>query len=132
MDGRERPRRGLFGLLLLALLGSAAAFWLPTWWERRTYRAAEAIAGVEAPLRQGDLTAARKKVESGASAEAVRAALGSPSLSAASEGTSRHDIWTYYYADGTLTVNLTDGFVVRIGTKYGAPKIPSSRRPRNR
>ena len=36
-------------------------------------------------------------------------------------------MWTYY-ADGTMTVNLADGVVVRIGVNYGLPQIPTSRR----
>ena len=132
MDGKERPRPGLYALLVLGLVASAAALWLPRWWEERSYRQAEVIAGVGAPVREGSLTGARKKIESGALAEAVRSALGPPSVAVATEGSSRHDIWTYYYSDGTLTVNLTDGFVVRIKTDYGAPKIPETRRPRGR
>ena len=42
---------------------------------------------------------------------------------------STHEIWTYYYADGTMTVNLTDGFVARVSISYGPPKIPTSTRP---
>lgn len=132
MDGKDRPRLGLYALLLLGLVGAAAALWLPRWWEERSYRQAEAIAGVGAPVREGNLTGARKKIESGALGEVVRSALGPPSVAIGTEGSSRHDIWTYYYSDGTLTVNLTDGVVVRIKTDYGAPKIPVSRRPSGR
>lgn len=132
MDRKERSHPGLYVLLFLGLIAAAAALWFPRWSEERSYRQAEAIAGVGAPVREGSLTGARKKIESGASAEAVRAALGPPSIGVATEGSSRHDIWTYYYSDGTLTVNLTDGFVVRIKTDYGSPNIPVSRRPRGR
>jgi hypothetical protein len=45
------------------------------------------------------------------------------------EGASTHEIWKYYFADGTLTVNLTDGYVARISTDFGPPKIRQSRRP---
>ena len=130
MEGRERPRRGLFLALFLLLAAVGAVLWLPRWWENRAYREAEAIAGVGAPVLPGRLTQARKKIDPGAGAEAVTAALGRPSFAAAAEGSSRHDVWTYYYADGTLTVNLTDGVVVRIATAYGPPRIPTSRRPR--
>jgi hypothetical protein len=46
------------------------------------------------------------------------------------EGTSTHEIWTYYFSDGTLTVNLTDGYVARASTVFGPPSIRESKRPR--
>jgi len=125
-----RPRGGLYILLLLVLLAVAAALWLPGWWENREYRQAEALTGVGSPVLAGTLTDARKKIDSGNSAEAVTVALGRPSFSAGTEGSSRHDKWIYYYADGTLTLNLTDGVVVRIAMEYGPPRIPTSRRSR--
>jgi hypothetical protein len=45
------------------------------------------------------------------------------------QGVSEHAIWTYYFADGTLTVNLTDDRVARVSTSFGPPRIPKSRRP---
>ena len=55
--------------------------------------------------------------------------LGKPSFTVRTEGASTHEIWKYYFADGTLTVNLTDGYVARISTEFGPPKIRQSRRP---
>ena len=59
----------------------------------------------------------------------VTAALGPPSFSVKTEGASSHEIWIYYFQDGTLTVNLTDGYVARAATEFGPPKIRKSRRP---
>jgi hypothetical protein len=125
----ERPRRGLYALLAAGLVVSLAALWLPRWWEMRLYRQAEALTGVGAPILPGALTDARRKVDPGRSERDVLAALGRPSLTAAAEGSSSHALWTYYYTDGTMAVNLTDGVVVRIAVSYGPPKIPTSRRP---
>ena len=56
--------------------------------------------------------------------------IGKPSISVGTEGRDvRREVWTYYFADGTLLVNLTDGHVQRISTTYGPPKIPTSARP---
>jgi peptidoglycan/LPS O-acetylase OafA/YrhL len=125
----ERPRSGRYVLLAAALLAALAAFWLPRWWESRLYRQAEALTGVGAPIKPGSLTDARRKIDPGRASGDVLAALGRPSLSAATAGPSPREIWTYYYADGTMTVNLTDGYVVRVAVAYGPPKIPTSRRP---
>jgi hypothetical protein len=125
----ERSRRGLYTLLGAGLLAVGAAFWLPRWWETRLYRQAEALTGVGAPVLSGTLTDARKKIDPGRTEKDVVAALGRPSVSQAAEGSSSHGIWIYYYADGTMTINLTDGVVVRIGVSYGPPQIPTSRRP---
>lgn len=130
MAAERGPRSSLYVALFLVLLAAAAFLWLPTWWESREFREAEKIAGVGAPILAGALTDARGKVDSGKTSEEVVAAIGRPSIAVATEGTSRHDIWTYYYGDGTLTLNLTDGVVVRIATEYGPPNIPTSRRPR--
>jgi len=117
-----------FGLLGAGLLAVGAVLWLPRWWERRLYREAEALTGVGAPILSGTLTDARKKIDPGRTEKDVVAALGQPSFSQASEGSSSHGIWIYYYADGTMTINLTDGVVVRVGVNYGPPQIPTSRR----
>ncbi len=130
MAERERPRRGLYLSLFFLLLLVVAALWFPRWWENREYRQAEALTGVGSPVLAGTLTGARKKIDSGNTAEAVVAALGRPSFSVGTEGSSRHDKWIYYYADGTMTLNLTDGAVVRVSMDYGPPRIPTSRRPR--
>src|SRR5262249_62075175 len=82
-------------------------------------REAREIAGVGSQLRDGTLTDARKKVDPGLTGDKVVATLGKPSFSVATEGRdSRHEIWTYYYNDGTLTINLTDGAVARASALY--------------
>ncbi len=124
-----RPRRGVLALLATGLLAALAALWLPRWWEMRLYRQAEALTGVGARILPGKLTEARRKIDPGRTEKDVLAAIGRPSLTAETAGSSTHAIWTYYYADGTMTVNLTDGAVVRIAVSYGPPQIPASRRP---
>jgi hypothetical protein len=125
-----RPRRGLLALAAIVPVFVAAALWLPRWWENREYREAEAIAGVGAPIGPGTLAEARKELDPGAAAADVVARLGKPSISVATEGRdSRREVWTYYFADGTMRVNLTDGRVQRVSTTFGSPKIPTSARP---
>jgi hypothetical protein len=124
----ERSRRGLYVLSAAVLLAAILGLWLPRWWEMRLYRQAEALTGVGAPILKGGLTEARKKIDPGKTDKDVLAALGRPSFSSDSAGSSTHGIWTYYYADGTMRVNLTDGIVVRIAVTYGPPLIPTSRR----
>jgi hypothetical protein len=74
------------------------------------------------------VTEARKKVDPGRSARDVESALGKPSTESSTAGSSSHAIWTYYYADGTMVINLTDDYVARISVTYGPPRIPTSRR----
>ena len=124
-----RSRGGLYALLAAALVATVLAVWFPRWWEMRLYRQTEALTGVGAPIRQGTLTDARKKIDPGRTDKQVLAALGPPSMQTNTDGASTRGIWTYYYADGTMVVNLTDGIVVRIDTSYGPPRIPTSRRP---
>jgi hypothetical protein len=77
----------------------------------------------------GNLTDARKKVDPGVTADKIVAAIGKPSFKARTQGRdSTHEIWTYYFADGTMIINLTDDSAVRIQTTYGRPKIPRSTR----
>lgn len=128
MSDPEPPRRILVTMAAFAIL-AAAAFWLPRWWENRLYRQAEAMTGVGSPVLAGGVTSARGRIDPGKTASQVVAAIGRPSFSVRTEGASSHDIWTYYYADGTMTVNLTDGVVKRISLAYGPPKIPTSHRP---
>jgi hypothetical protein len=125
----ERLRPALFLVVGAAIVIAIAAFWLPRWWENREYRDAEKIAGVGSAVLPGKVTDARKRVDPGLSAEKTTAALGSPSFKVRTEGASSHEIWKYYFADGTLTVNLTDGYVARISTDFGPPRIRQSRRP---
>ena len=125
----ERARPALYAVIGMAIVIAVAAFWLPRWWENREYRKAEAIAGVGSAILPGKAVDARKLVDPGLSGAKVTGALGKPSFAVRTEGASSHEIWKYYYADGTLTVNLTDDYVVRISTDFGPPKIPTSRRP---
>jgi hypothetical protein len=76
----------------------------------------------------GSVTEARKKIDNGMTSDKISAAIGPASFSVHTDGSSTHDIWTYYYADGTMTINLTDGVIQRIALVFGPPKIPTSRR----
>lgn len=125
----HESRRGLIIALAAVALLVAAALWLPQWWENRLYRQTEALTGVGATVLPGSVTQARKSADPGKPESALLAAIGKPSIAVQTEGSSRHAIWTYYYADGTLALNLTDGYVVRARVDYGPPRIPTSRRP---
>lgn len=81
-----------------------------------------------ARILPGSADEARRKIDPGLLSEKVVAAIGKPSLAVHTAGSSTHDIWTYYYADGTMTVNLTDGVIVLIGLDFHPPVIPTSRR----
>jgi hypothetical protein len=126
----QRRRRGLLVAIAFVPIVLAALLWLPKWWEEREYRQMEGIAGVEAKLSPGRLADARGKVQDGMKADAVAGAIGRPALSVATDGVSRREIWTYYYADGTLLINLTDGIVQRVSADFRPPSIPTSARPR--
>ncbi len=124
-DDEPRTRRGLLAAIVLVPLLLAAALWLPRWWEGRELRQAREIAGVGSRLQAGSMTDARRKVDPGMTGEKVEAAIGKASFAVGTEGKdSRHEIWTYYFSDGTLTINLTDGTVARVSTVYGTPRIP--------
>ncbi len=126
----SRPRRAVLVAAAFVPLLVAAALWLPRWWENREYRQAEAIAGVAARIVPGTLAEARPRVDPGVSAAALVERIGKPSISVATEGKdSRREIWTYYFSDGTLTVNLTDGLVQRVSATFAPPTIPTSARP---
>ena len=129
MTQERGPRPALFAALLGALLLVGAALWLPRWWENRLYRQSEALTGVGSALLPGGVTQARGKIDPGKNAKQVVEALGRASFAVGTEGSSAHEIWIYYYADGKMTVNLTDGIVARISIAYGPPDIPNSRRP---
>ena len=117
--------RGLLTAIVLVPIVLVAALWLPRWWEGRELRQAREIAGVGSKLQDGSMTDARKKIDPGQTAEQVEAAIGKASFAVGTEGReSKHEIWTYYYKDGTMTVNLTDGTVARVSTIYGTPRIP--------
>jgi hypothetical protein len=111
---------------MTALVG--AALWLPRWWENRLFRQAEALTGVGSRVMPGGVTPERGKINPGDPGRKVLDAIGRPSFSIGTGENSTHEIWTYYYADGTMTVNLTDGIVARISVSYGPPKIPTSAR----
>ena len=128
MSEEGGPRTSLFIALALILVLVAAALWLPRWWENRLFRQAEALTGVGSRVMPGGVTGSRGKINPGDTGRRVIEAIGRPSFSVATEGSSTHEIWTYYFADGTMTVNLTDGFVARISISYGPPKIPTSAR----
>ena len=124
------PRRGLLVAIALVPIAVAAVLWLPRWWENREYREAEAIAGVGAPIAPGSLADARGKIDPGVASNDVVARIGKPAIAVGTEGRdTRREIWTYYFADGTLILNLTDGRVQRVSTTFGPPKIPTSARP---
>jgi hypothetical protein len=125
MDAEHQTRRRLLAALVFVPIVLVAALWLPRWWEGRELMQAREIAGVGSALQAGSMTDARKKIDPGKTAEQVQAALGKASFAVGTEGRdSRHEIWTYYYKDGTLTINLTDGTVARVSTIYGTPRIP--------
>ena len=129
MSEERGPRPRLIVALLLMLVLLAAALWLPRWWENRLFRQAEALTAVGSRVLPGGLTRERGKIKTGDTGRRVVEAIGRPSFSFGTEGSSTHEIWTYYYADGTMTVNLTDGIVARVSIAYGPPKIPTSARP---
>jgi hypothetical protein len=130
MEDERRPRRGLKAAIVIVPILLAAALWLPVWWEHRELRQAQEIAGVGSQIVPGHLTEARRKIDPGTTAEKIVAAIGKPSFSVGTAGkNTRHDIWTYYFTDGTMTINLTDNSAVRISTVYGHPRIPRSTRP---
>lgn len=125
MDAERKTRRRLLAAVVLVPAILVAALWLPQWWEGRELREARAIAGVGSQLAEGSMTDARKKIDPGLTAEKILAAIGKPSFAVGTAGKdSKHEIWTYYFADGTLTINLTDGTALRISTVYGPPRIP--------
>jgi len=129
MSSEPAPSRRLIAVAILIAAGAAAAVWLPRWWESREYREAERLTGVGSPVLSGSVTDARKKIDNGMASDKITAAIGRASFSVHTDGSSTHDIWTYYYADGTMTINLTDGVIQRIAIEFGPPKIPTSRRP---
>jgi flagellar basal body-associated protein FliL len=129
MTEEHSPRPALVVAILLVLALVAAALWVPRWWNIRLYRQTEALTGVGSAVQPGGVTQARGKIDPGKTSKQVVELVGRPSFSVGTEGSSTHDIWTYYYSDGTMTVNLTDGIVQRISIAFGPPKIPTSRRP---
>ena len=130
MENPRSFRRGLLVVIAFVPILLAASLWLPTWWDKRQYRQMEALAGVEARLVPGTLADARKKTENGMRGERLAAAIGKPSLTVGTQGKdSTHEIWTYYFSDGTMIVNLTDGLVQRVSANFHPPVIRTSLRP---
>ena len=132
MEDARRTRKGLVAAIVLVPILLVAALWLPSWWEHREFRQLQALAGVGSQIAPGRITEARKKVDPGVTADKIVSAIGKPSFSVGTDGKStRHEIWTYYFEDGTMTVNLTDGVAARISMVFGPPRIPRSTRPEN-
>ena len=126
MDAEQQTRRRLLAAIVLVPIVLVAALWLPRWWEGRELRQAREIAGVgsRAPGGQHDRRAQEDRPRNDRR-EGRQAAIGKASFAVGTEGQdSRHEIWTYYFTDGTLTINLTDGAVARVSTIYGTPRIP--------
>ncbi len=125
MDAQRKTRRRLLAAAVIVPALLAAALWLPRWWEGRELSEARKIAGVGSQLSAGSMTDARKKIDPGLTSEKIAAAIGKPGFAVGTDGRDvKHEIWTYYFSDGTMTVNLTDGAAVRISTIYGPPRIP--------
>ena len=116
--GETEGRGKVVAAFILAALAGAAALVLPRVWEARASGPA-AISGNPGAVLPGDVTSARKKIDPGKSEKAVLDAIGKPSAAVETKGAERHSIWTYSYADGNLTLNLTDGYLVRVDTEYG-------------
>jgi hypothetical protein len=127
MSPEAAPSRRLILGLAAVVLFVGMAVWVPRLWEKRLFRQAEEIAGVGSKQLPGSVSEARRKIDSGMSLEKVSAAVGRPSFAVRTDGASSHDIWTYYYGDGTMTVNFTDGIVARISIAFGPPNIPKSK-----
>ncbi len=128
MSEERGPGLRVIIILILVIAVAGAALWLPRWLENRLFRQAEAMTGVGSRVLSGGLTRERGKIDPGDSSRQVVEAIGRPSFSVGTEGSSTHEIWTYYYPDGTMTINLTDGIVARVAISYGPPKIPTSAR----
>jgi hypothetical protein len=121
MANTEGGRRGLIAAIGLVGLLLAATLWLPRWWQNRNDQQSETLAGIGKVL-PGNVTDARRKLDPGTTEKAVLEAIGKPSIAVETRGASRHSIWTYYYADGTMTLNMTDGYVARADLEYGPPR----------
>jgi len=119
---REPIRRKLIAALAAGVLFLGAGAFGLRWWEGRVDRQSEALAGVGQVLG-GSVTDARKKIDPGRTEQQVLDAIGKPSAKAETKGAERHAKWTYYYADGTLTLSLTDGYLARADLEYGPPRL---------
>ena len=117
MAETERRRRIVAAFFAAAVAGVAALV-LPSWWQSRAGRQPNPSVGAGAVL-PGNVTDARRKIDPGKSEKAVLDALGKPSAAVETKGVERHTVWTYTYSDGNLTLNMTDGYLVRVDTEYG-------------
>jgi hypothetical protein len=126
-DTKKISRVPLVALAVAALVLAAAVFGM-RWWQHRVDRESQALAGIGRVL-PGSVTEARKKVDPGRPEKAVLEAIGKPSGAVETRGASRHAVWTYYYADGTMILNLTDGYVARADLEYGPPRLATPGRP---
>jgi len=124
MPEKEEGRRKLLAVLAAGVLVLGAGAFGLRWWEGRVDRQSEAIAGIGKVL-PGSVTDARRKVDPGRTEQAVLEAIGKPSARAETRGAEHHAKWTYYYADGTLTLSLTDGYLARADLEYGPPRLAS-------
>jgi hypothetical protein len=111
-------RRRILAIFILAALVGVAALLLPRWWQSRSDRQLDPSGGAGIVL-SGNVTDARRKIDPGKSEKAVLDALGKPSAAVETKGAERHTVWTYTYSDGNLTLNMTDGYLVRVDTEYG-------------
>jgi hypothetical protein len=116
--GETEGRRKVVAAFILAALAGMAALALPRWWQSRTDRQVGSLSGAGTVL-PGSVTEARRKIDPGKPEKAVLDAIGKPSVAVETKGAERHTIWRYDYADGNLTLNLTDGYLVRVDTEYG-------------
>ena len=122
MPETEKNRRKLIAAMAAGVLFLGAGAFGLRWWEGRVDRQSEAIAGIGKVL-PGSVTEARKKVDPGRTEQAVLEAIGKPSSRAETRGAERHAKWIYNYADGTLTLSLTDGYLARADLEYGPPRL---------
>ena len=122
MPDTESKSRGPLTALALAVVLLAAAIFALRWWQSGVDRQSETLAGIGRVL-PGSVTQARQKVDPGRTEKAVLEAIGKPSVSIETKGASRHSVWTYYYADGTMTLTLTDGIIARADLEYGPPRL---------
>jgi hypothetical protein len=113
-------RRKIVVAFLLAAMAGLAALFLPSWWQSRNESQAqpETLRSAGAVL-PGKVAEARSKIDPGKSEKAVLDLIGKPSVIVETKGVERHTIWRYDYADGNLTLNLTDGYLVRVDTELG-------------
>lgn len=112
-------RRRIVAAFIFAAFAGVAALVLPRWWQSRSDRHVETPVGSPGAVLPGNVTDARSKIDPGKSEKAVLESIGKPSVAVETKGAERHTIWTYYYSDGNLTLNMTDGYLVRVDTEYG-------------